>query len=730
MTTTTKQEINARRKATAFGSWLRANLPAALMAAALATIIGYLANIWLMARKYDGFAVPPGSPATGSGNLVPGALFWIIASSILFGVAGYWRAVGTTQFFREVRALPTTIAEIFRQDGRNAIIHVLWGAGVSLVIALVLSPSIGAIAGVGILLAVASPLGQVLAALIFRISTGLLGAITSGRATPRPPLQGMLTGFIGAAIAMAATFFVSSDSTKAVVAIGCGVLAFVLTRGAAPAQTLLIALLAFLLVDLVNGGPASADDGGWLECELFLGHTPSFGEYIDMCDGARQVLSNSIAGGVAAGIGGPLGLYAGHIAGNAPRLNPPNDDGNGGSDGDAPDVIVSGPDAIRILLDEGWIEPVGTGPDGRPIYRPKGPLKQFNDLPQYRPQFTKPHFDPGGSRVTNLGGIAFHENPGGDFTDITLVVGQAPSPPLAPPQTQPVQPNQLTPPDNQMPPPAQPPKVPPTSPPPVVAEPPPVVTEPPPVTESPPVTPPPGPVTPPVTDPPAPPVVMEPPPAELPPSPPVEPAPPRTSGLDDETRQQIKDDQRRWTAEAEAETSKGWLMGLGELGTSGIVWVVDRGIDLLGGMTGPKGKGIKAGYLFLKGVGSGLGESIASGDVQRGDYSKIAKGAGEGVIDVLSDRLSDVAKSMGGFPNPRNWGRHDPRGLLKLSKKPGGEYIKHTFTEQVGNAVADWGFDVAVEPGKDAIKQALSIKEPVDGLKQFNSSPYGTGGLI
>src|SRR5581483_3323611 len=117
-----------------------------VISAVVGGAIGYVINVWMMAVRYDGWQkVPSGSPATGSGNLLQGGLFWLLASSLVFAIASYWQAVGTRRFFSDLRTLPGMLVGLVRRDGRSSRSHLLWGAAVSLLAATVLSPAIGAV---------------------------------------------------------------------------------------------------------------------------------------------------------------------------------------------------------------------------------------------------------------------------------------------------------------------------------------------------------------------------------------------------------------------------------------------------------------------------------------------------------------------------------------------------------------------------------------------------------
>lgn len=103
--------------------------------------------------------------------------------------------------------------------------------------------------------------------------------------------------------------------------------------------------------------------------------------------------------------------------------------------------------------------------------------------------------------------------------------------------------------------------------------------------------------------------------------------------------------------------------------TEFILWVADRGVDTLAGIT-PGGKGIKAVYSLYKGIGSGMSESLYAKDFHTG-LGTVLKGAGEGFTDIGLDLVQDHVKLPFGTP------KYDfsvekliERGLKKLRYLP------------------------------------------------------------
>ena len=61
--------------------------------------------------------MPQGAPTVGSGNYQTGATFWALFSIVVFGIIGYWRAVGTERFIGDMRGLPSALLSLFKSSG-------------------------------------------------------------------------------------------------------------------------------------------------------------------------------------------------------------------------------------------------------------------------------------------------------------------------------------------------------------------------------------------------------------------------------------------------------------------------------------------------------------------------------------------------------------------------------------------------------------------------------------
>ena len=319
-------------------NWLQHNLRTAIITAVLGYVIGYIGNVWFMAIFYDGAQkVPAGGPASGEGNVLMGSLFWGLITTVLFAVFGYWRAAGTARFRQDLRQLPHALASIVTRDGKVGRIHLLWGAAVSLLATQLVSPAVGAVLAVGLLASLPGLIGRVLTSLVMRVWMQLLQIVAPTRKHRPAPMVSFAVGILGASAALVVGFFLPGDvggaPTRLVIAVGCGLLAVVLTRGGAAAGPVLPLLLlmagaGLVLAEFVHPLLTSANDGGVAECGV------SWTEWLSKCEGRANVLVHAIAGGIAAAMGAPVGNVLGMIAALGNPGDWLSDSGTGPSGGD------------------------------------------------------------------------------------------------------------------------------------------------------------------------------------------------------------------------------------------------------------------------------------------------------------------------------------------------------------------------------------------------------------
>ncbi|MGW6917605.1 hypothetical protein ACWGB8_27805, partial [Kitasatospora sp. NPDC054939] len=295
------------------------------MSALIGGVFGYVSNAWLMAVRYEGTNVPSGSPVTSDGTFVQGALFWGLCSTVIFGVAGYWHAMGTRAFLTGVRGVPTALAGLVRGD-RAAYVHLLWGAAAGMIAALVLSPSLGAMLAIGLLTVIPGVLGSILSSAIHQLWSVLVQRIAPTRRQKITGAAGMTVGLLGSVVSLLLAFLVADTTAKAVMAGVFALAAVLLSRFGPPATAAVVVLLLGTVLGLLVLGhapPASADDAGWAECK-------EMGVSWLECTGIGKLLANSAVGAAVAAAGAVIGTWLGQAAAALAGLfggTPPDDGG-------------------------------------------------------------------------------------------------------------------------------------------------------------------------------------------------------------------------------------------------------------------------------------------------------------------------------------------------------------------------------------------------------------------
>lgn len=307
-----------------FISWVKSHSRRALISAVIGGVVAWFANIVLIVFKHDGWQkVPPGSPATGQGNLVSGGLFWGLASSLVFGVLARRRAVGKEQFWKDVRNLPDQIRALFRRDGKNASIHVLWGAGIAMLSTAAISPALGGILAVGLIATLPGVLGRLFSGLLYSVWGKVMQAVAPTTRHPPDPSATFAVTIAGAAASLAVAFFIPSRTAKLIAGgVLCALaLALSLQRKQpvqAAAAFIGVVVAAILLADVLDPQHAYANDGGYTECGR------SLVEWFRRCPGKVQVLINSAGGGLAGAGGAPIGEWLGGLNPKDFPSEPPN----------------------------------------------------------------------------------------------------------------------------------------------------------------------------------------------------------------------------------------------------------------------------------------------------------------------------------------------------------------------------------------------------------------------
>lgn len=293
--------------------WLRRNVPTTVLFALIGAASAWLMNVYVIAQA-GGVNDTAGTVGTSKGNIGTGMLFWMLASSVVFGVGGYWRSVGTERFKRDVRAFPGTVAATVRTAGVHALGALLWGFAVALLASTLVAPSIAGVLGVGVALSIQSVLGRIASGLLMRVWSTVTTRLAPQRAAKPPPLAAMTVGLLGGAAALVLAFLVTSSTTKLILALAAVAAAVLLPRlrGRGSVALLFIVATALGLVILGFASEARADDGGPGD-----GCPATFGDWLN-CPGTEKVLTSAGLGGLAGGIGAGLGTALGSALGGLP----------------------------------------------------------------------------------------------------------------------------------------------------------------------------------------------------------------------------------------------------------------------------------------------------------------------------------------------------------------------------------------------------------------------------
>lgn len=298
------------------------NVRSAIVMAAIGAAVGYVANVVLIAGFFGGSNAPLGSPVTSNNNTLTGGLTWGIAMMVVFSLVGYRRAVGAEGFWRDVRSLPTTFKALLSNDGQAARSHVLWGVAAGLIGNLFAGPWLGAVMGVGLLLAVPSVLGPIVGGLVQQVWRALAQRARPDGAQAHDRPLAALVGLAGAAFALVLGSSVPGDGVQLTLAAAAGAAAYALSRrsggavGGPPMVVFVIGAAGMFFV-MAPTSPALADDGDFAECQVTLSGVLTGQDTSEWlrCGGATGVLIDAIKGAVAAGAGAAGGNAIGDLLG-------------------------------------------------------------------------------------------------------------------------------------------------------------------------------------------------------------------------------------------------------------------------------------------------------------------------------------------------------------------------------------------------------------------------------
>jgi len=301
--------------------WTRGHWRVTLLLSALAFVVGWIWNTFLMAVDLDGSEVPPGTEtaATADGHTANG-LFWLLLFSFVAGLVTYAWSRGWTNFRADVVALPRRFGEAMTTSRSLAFAMLLWGVAVSLVISTLISSAVSLALGLVLLALAATPIGVILNFALIRVWRGLCG-IVAPAAGPR--LAVMVSPFIvmvGEALGLFTDWVIGGWLIELLLGVVFAVVSVVLVRTAPPrAAVMLIVAGAVVAWQVARVRWAYADDGGWSECvssdgrpcsELGLG-----GVFAWLgSPGAGHVVARGSLGGISAAVGTVLGVGVGGAA--------------------------------------------------------------------------------------------------------------------------------------------------------------------------------------------------------------------------------------------------------------------------------------------------------------------------------------------------------------------------------------------------------------------------------
>lgn len=337
-------DLSLRELGTRVVRYLRANLARTLVMSAASFVAGWAANVYVMAVRYEGSVIGPGGTATSPGNVVQGGMYWGVLTTIIFSLFAYGRQAGWRKLRDDLLSLPGILQSTFSAPARGAWSMLLWGAAVSLAVAVLIGPAVAGVLGAGLFLLAPSPISGILGRIITRLWIGILGLVSPASRHRVGGLGGTIAGVTGTAVGMALAWKTVGDTTKIMMAVGAAVVAYLVASGKVTPQGaagLFMFVGGLLVIRQLFEGVALADDGGWSEC----------GEcsVIDWSSspGAGEVIRSGSAGGVAAGAGAALGTgLGGAVAGLDGGQAPPRPDGAPPGGPDAPDRPREAPPLI------------------------------------------------------------------------------------------------------------------------------------------------------------------------------------------------------------------------------------------------------------------------------------------------------------------------------------------------------------------------------------------------
>ncbi len=258
--------------------WLRKNWIRTLVFSIISFAIAWAWNVWIMARKLEGSVAEPGSSttATAQGHTWNG-LYWLLCTTILFGLITYGREKGFKNLIHDFVTPPFTFFDNLFRRPRSAIAMGCWGAALALLVGSVVSNAISGLLGLGFLLAAPTALAIVLNNVLIRAWIGAFSAAQPRLRTNATSLANPYAMMFGEAVGALLAWRMSGALVPVILALILIVLSFVAVAGGAgkslpnPMPLILLIGAGIVAWKVLQAQPARADDGGWSECATASG---------------------------------------------------------------------------------------------------------------------------------------------------------------------------------------------------------------------------------------------------------------------------------------------------------------------------------------------------------------------------------------------------------------------------------------------------------------------------
>jgi hypothetical protein len=311
-----------------WGVWTRSHLLMTFVLSALAFLIGWVLNTYLMAFVLEGSTVGPDTDTAATADeRTANGLFWLLLFTLLAGLLTYAWSRGWKDFRTDLATLPRLFVEAMTRGRTGAIAMVLWGAAVGLVVSTLISSAVALALGLVLLALAATPVGIILNFAIIRIWRGLCGVIAP---VAGPQVAATVSPFmvmLGEALGLFLDWMIGVWTVGLLLGVVSAVVSLLLVRGTPPrGATVAILAGAVVVWGVVRARWAYADDGGWGECGEPCSGLGGIFAWAGS-DGAGYVMARAAIGGVfsaaGAALGGGIGGATAGIAGAAAGIARP-----------------------------------------------------------------------------------------------------------------------------------------------------------------------------------------------------------------------------------------------------------------------------------------------------------------------------------------------------------------------------------------------------------------------